>query len=110
MSEISTEVVNKKTKKIPFINAQRRETLMAYLFLLPSLFFFVTFVIAPILMGLVTSMFNYTNKKFEFTGLENYIKLFNNEIFLKSLGNTIKLVVIAVPIIVIFSLDRKSVV
>jgi len=81
-----------------------RQTISAYLFLLPALAFFSTFVIVPIVTGVVTSMFNYTSKKFVFTGLENYIKLFQNEIFLKSLRNTVYLVVIAVPIIVLFSL------
>ncbi len=85
-------------------NIKTRQTLVAYAFLAPALFFFATFVIVPILTGVITSMFNYTNKKFEFNGLENYIKLFTNEIFLKSLKNTVVLVLIAVPIIVLFSL------
>lgn len=81
-----------------------RQTIVAYTFLFPALAFFFTFVIVPIFTGMFTSLFHYTNKKFDFIGLGNYMKLFSNEIFLKSLWNTVYLVIIAVPIIVIFSL------
>lgn len=94
----------KQKKKSKFLSSKNRETLVAYSFLLPALFFFCAFVIVPIGTGMFTSLFNYTNKKFDFIGLGNYVKLFQNEIFMKSLMNTIKLVVIAVPIIVLFSL------
>lgn len=98
---VTVKSMKSKYKNLP---TEKRETLVAYSFLLPALIFFSVFVIVPICTGLVTSMFNYTNKKFEFNGFDNYVKLFSNEIFLKSLGNTIELVVIAVPIIVLFSL------
>ncbi len=90
--------------KIKKLSPQARETIVGYSFLAPAIFFFLTFVAIPIITGMATSMFNYTQKKFVFTGIENYIKLFNDEIFIKSLFNTTKLVVISVPIIVLFSL------
>ena len=36
----------------------RRETIAGYLFLLPSLFFFVTFVLYPMFMCIYTSLFD----------------------------------------------------
>ena len=86
------------------LSIDKRQTVTSYLFLAPALAFFSLFVVIPIITGVVTSLFNYTNKKFEFVFLNNYIKLFSNEIFLKSLKNTVVLVLVAVPIIVIFSL------
>lgn len=86
------------------LSIDKRQTVSAYLFLLPALIFFSVFVVFPILMGIFTSLFNYTNKKFDFIWFGNYIKLFQNEIFLKSLKNTVVLVVISVPIIVVLSL------
>lgn len=87
------------------LHMKKKDTVVAYLFLLPSLFFFVTFVLVPISMGVFTSFFDYTNLKFEFNGLRNYIRLFNeNEFFLRALKNTVVLVCVAVPIIVLFSL------
>lgn len=81
-----------------------RETIVSYCFLAPALLFFVSFVIVPIATGVVTSFFNYTNKKFEFNGLDNYIRLFGDEQFLKSLRNTVVLVVGSVPVIVVFAI------
>ncbi|MEG1148659.1 MAG: sugar ABC transporter permease, partial [Niameybacter sp.] len=81
-----------------------RETLVSYAFLAPALLFFCVFVIYPMLSGIFTSLFDYTLKKFEFVGLQNYINLFQDEIFWKSLKNTLVIVVGSVPIVVIFSL------
>lgn len=90
--------------KFKKLTPSQHENLVSYLFLAPALFFFITFVVIPITTGMITSLFNYTNRKFEFNGLTNYIKLFHDEVFLKSLYNTVKLVVISVPLIVLFSL------
>ncbi len=82
----------------------RRETISAYLFLLPCLLFFVGFVIIPMGMSLVTSMFHYTMTEFTFVGFDNYVKMFQDEVFLKAFKNTVILVVVAVPSVTIFSL------
>lgn len=99
---ISSAVVNQRPKRKPLSN-EKRETLISYIFLLPALAFFVIFVLMPIIQGVYTSFFNYTLKKFDFIGLENYIKLFGEKIFIKSLLNTLVLVVGVVPIIIVFS-------
>lgn len=81
-----------------------RETLVSYAFLAPALLFFCFFVVYPMITGIFTSFFNYTIKKFEFIGLDNYIRLFGDKIFIKSLVNTLIIVVGSVPVIVIFAL------
>lgn len=85
-----------------------RETIVAYCFLAPVLLFFLVFVLVPMIMGLVTSFFHYTMTDFTFVGLENYIRMFTDGIFLKSLANTLIIVVGSVPIVVIFSLFVSS--
>ena len=91
---------------------KRRETVVAYLFMLPALIFFVGFVILPMGMGIVTSLFNYTMKNpvssETFIGLKNYIDLFQDEKFLRALGNTVILVVVTVPAVTLFSLWVSS--
>ena len=62
---------------------QRRETLVSYSFLAPVLIFFIIFVLAPMVMGFVTSFFNYTMTDFTFVGIDNYILMFNDEVFIK---------------------------
>ncbi len=83
---------------------KHRETIVSYIFLAPALLFFIGFVVFPISSGIVTSFFDYSTKNFEFIGLGNYIELMTDEIFTKSVVNTIVLVFMSVPIIVIFSL------
>lgn len=82
----------------------QREAITAYLFLLPALIFFFVFVVVPIGQGMWTSFFNYTMKHYQWIGIGNYIELLSDQVFLKSLGNTILLVVAAVPVIVVFSI------
>lgn len=83
---------------------RRRENLTGYLFMGPSLLFFVGFVIFPMAMCLVTSFFNYTMTDFTFIGLSNYAELVGDPIFHKALINTIIIVVVSVPVTCAFSL------
>lgn len=93
----------KKVNKI-----RMRETLVSYCFLAPVLVFFIVFVLAPMVMGFITSFFNYTMTDFNFIGLDNYIRMFKDPVFMKSLRNTLIIVVGSVPIVVIFSLFVAS--
>ena len=83
---------------------RRRENVAGYLFMAPSLLFFLGFVIFPMGMCLVTSAFNYTMTDFSFIGLQNYAELFSDAIFGKSLVNTVIIVVASVPTVCFFSL------
>lgn len=85
-----------------------RETIVSYSFLTPVLLFFIVFVLAPMVMGFVTSFFNYTMNDFTFIGIENYVRMFKDEVFIKSLINTLIIVIGSVPIVVIFSLFVAS--
>ena len=81
-----------------------RETLVSYAFLLPAMLFFVLFVLVPMGMGVVTSFFRYNMKGMTFTGLSNYMTMFADPVWQKSLVNTLLLVVGSVPITVLFAL------
>ena len=85
--------------------ARRRENIAAYLFMAPSLVFFLGFVIFPMGMCLVTSFFDYTMTDFSFIGFQNYAELFQDRIFVdKALINTLVIVLVSVPVTCIFSL------
>lgn len=83
---------------------QRKENIAAYLFLLPALFFFVGFVITPMVMGIFTSFTNSHMGGSEFVGFENYVRLFKDEKFLRSAWNTVFIVIVSVPVVTAFSL------
>ena len=90
---------------------QQRETRSAYLFLLPSLVFFLGFVIFPMILCVYTSFFDATmgkNVADKFIGLQNYVELFSDRIFQKALKNTLIIVLVSVPAVAIFSLWVSS--
>ena len=84
----------------------RRETISAYLFMLPSLIFFVGFVLVPMGMCLVYSFLDMgiDTSAATFTGLSNYVEMFQDKTFIRSLWNTILIVVVSVPLVTAFSL------
>ena len=86
---------------------RRRETVSGYLFLLPSLVFFVGFVVVPMVMCVITSFFDANmnaNTPDVFIGLANYKELWQDKVFLKALRNTFIIVLVSVPVVCIFSL------
>ena len=87
---------------------QRREDVAGYLFMLPSLIFFVGFVIIPMFICIFTSLtssnMNDTAMFGSFVGLENFAKLFHDEVFQKGLINTFIIVLVSVPTVCAFSL------
>lgn len=89
---------------------RRRETFSSYMFLLPCLIFFVGFVVVPMGLCLFNSFFHYTSTDFSFIGLQNYTKAFTDPIFIKALWNTVLIVVVSVPAVMIFSLWVSSVI
>ena len=89
-------VINMKKKN--------RQTIKAYLFMAPALFLLIFFVFVPIIGSLPLMFFDYSVLgKTEFTGLDNFIKLFGDQEFRKALFNSILFVVI-VPVIQILSI------
>ncbi len=92
----------------------RRETTAAYLFLLPSLVFFVGFVVVPMLICIGYSFTNATmNSKTAvttFVGLSNFIELWQDKTFLEALKNTFVIVLVSVPTVTLFSLWVSSVI
>lgn len=93
-----------KIKKYTVGKTLRRETITSYLFLLPAFAFFFIFVLFPMLRGIWVSFFDYSINKFDFIGMDNYIRLTTDAVFIQSLQNTLLLVVGTVPLIIVFAL------
>lgn len=88
-----------------------RETIQGYLFMLPSLVFFLGFVIFPMVLCIYTSFFDANmnlNEPDKFIGLANYIELWGDPVFIKALENTLIIVVVSVPVVAAFSLWVSS--
>ena len=104
-----------KTARLPrqsvaMKQSRRRENIAGYLFMAPSLLFFLGFVIFPMVMCLVYSFTDYTMTSFSFAGFDNYKRMFQDPIFGKALWNTIILVLISVPVTCFFSLWAASII
>lgn len=68
--------------------------LTGYLFVAPQLIFFAVFTIYPIFEGIRLSLFRSTAVENTFVGLENYVNLFKDPVFIQSMLNTLFLVVV----------------
>ena len=73
---------------------QARANLIGYAFVAPQLLFFAVFTIYPIFEGFRLSLFKSNAVENTFVGLQNYINLFQDPVFIKSLLNTMFLVVV----------------
>ncbi len=92
---------------------RRRENISGYLFLLPSLVFFVGFVVIPMIMCVVTSFYDANmnlNTPDVFIGFGNYVELWQDPVFIKALVNTFIIVGVSVPFVCAFSLWVASVI
>lgn len=76
-----------------------KETVIAILFIFPSLLGIVVFYIVPYIICLIKSL--YAGQ--EFVGLKNYIQLFSNNTFLLALKNTAIFTFTAIPLLMIIS-------
>ncbi len=89
----------------------RRETTSGYLFLLPSLIFFLGFVIIPMITCIINSMTDAnmgTQGLGNFVGLYNFQKLWGDKTFREALWNTFLIVIVSVPTVCAFSLWVSS--
>ena len=84
----------------------RREAVSAYLFLLPSLIFFVGFVVIPMIICIGTSFTDASlhGAQTHFIFLNNFIELWQDPKFLEALKNTFVIVLVSVPTVCLFSL------
>jgi multiple sugar transport system permease protein len=89
-------------------NHYAKENITGYLFILPQILLFIIFLVYPIIEGIRLSFYQITYQKKSFIGLDNYITLFNDTVFFKSIVNTIVFVVFIVILTLVFALFVAS--
>lgn len=84
---------------------KKRENIAAYLFVGPQIIGFFAFVLFPILFSLYLcfAQWNYIDFP-SYVGLKNIISVFKDEIFIKSIKNTLVYLAMVVPLTLITSL------
>ncbi len=85
-----------------------KENLTGYLFIAPQIILFLVFLVYPIIEGIRLSLYriNYTNEIF--VGFDNYRKLFQDPVFIKSTINTVVFVIFIVTLTIAFALFVSS--
>lgn len=78
---------------------KRKNYVIAYLFILPSLLGIAVFYVVPYLICIVKSLFIGNS----FVGITNYIELFKNNTFLLALKNTGIFTAVAIPLLMVIS-------
>jgi len=88
----------------------RRMTITAWLFALPFVVLFLVFMAGPIVGSLLMSFTDMTTRDLQtpfqvnIVGIDNYVRLFQDPRFLRSLLNTFTFVIVAVPLTMVLAL------
>ncbi|MCB0703360.1 MAG: sugar ABC transporter permease [Candidatus Kapaibacterium sp.] len=82
------------------ISYKNKDRINIFLLLLPWILTFLVFWAYPVVYSFILSLSEYKTLSNEtvFIGLDNYIAMFNDEVFLKALSNTLLFVFVTVPI------------
>ena len=88
--------------------AALKENMTAYLFIAPQFILFFLFLVYPIFEGIRLSLYKINYQQETFVGLDNYIKLFSDPVFLKATMNTVIFVIFIVALTVFFGIFVAS--
>ena len=82
-----------------------RKKIVPYLLVSPYIVHFLLFVAFPVVFSIVLTFHKWNIiAPMEYTGLNNYVRLFNDKTFIKSMGNTLVFLVIHIPLQIIVAL------
>ena len=78
-----------------------KDNAVGHVFAFPFIFGFVCFSLIPVCISFYYAFTNYSlgSKTAAFIGFKNFLRLFQDEVFLKSLAITLKYVLISVPLL-----------
>ena len=82
-----------------------RKKILPYLLVSPYIVHFLLFVAFPVVFSIVLTFHKWNIiAPMEYTGLNNYVRLFNDKTFIKSMGNTLIFLLIHIPLQIIVAL------
>lgn len=98
----SSKAVSQNKIKQPFWNNIK---VVPYLYIAPNMILFLVFMIIPLFMTGYYSLVKWSGMgKPKFIGLENYLYIFKDAVFLRSLWNTFLFTAVTVPLLMILSI------
>jgi multiple sugar transport system permease protein len=101
--EVKTKTNYETSTQIkPKLNLKKwKKYIPGYLFILPNLIFVCVFLIYPLFETFKLSFYDASINTSTFVGLQNYVEIFNDDVFLNSVKNTFYFALLIVPIIVV---------
>lgn len=95
-------MLGKLLTKLKITSHKKRETAYGYIFIMPWLIGILCFTLGPLIFSFITSFANYNMLTVDFIGLGNYKQMFfQDQLFWKSLGNTLVYSVLNIPLVTI---------
>ena len=102
---LSSHVKTVQTARHSLRTRRRRQILVAYAFLAPSLVIFLIFRHIPAIASLLLGFFDWSLlAPPQFVGLTNYVDLLHDQVFWRALGNTAAYTIMVVPTDIVISL------
>ncbi len=86
----------------------KKINLFGWLFVIPAALFIFILNFYPMVSAFLLSLQSGRGNNLKFAGLKNYARLFEDEMFLTSVGNVITYLVIQVPVMLLFALVLAS--
>lgn len=90
------------------LSMKQKQNATGWIFLIPAIILICSFSLYPAMSAFVTSLKAGTGTKLTFTGLTNYIRAFQDDVFVQSIKNCCFYLIIQVPIMLIMSLILAS--
>jgi multiple sugar transport system permease protein len=83
---------------------RREENFWGYFFIIPALFFFAMFVVLPMVQSVTLSLYRNVQGVRQWSGLQNFARIFQDSVFIESLKNTFLFVLYIVPTVICLAL------
>ena len=88
---------------VPKSKLLKRDALAGFLFSLPSIIGLLVFFLIPFVICIILSLTD-SISSMKFVGIDNYVDIISSRTFRLAVWNTFKFIIVAVPLIMIFSL------
>lgn len=86
------------------LNMRGKQNATGWAFLTPAIILISVFSLYPMLSALITSFQTGTGSNMTFAGLSNYIRCFQDDVFVQSIKNCVFYLIIQVPIMLVLAL------
>lgn len=86
------------------LTLQKKQSLAGWTFLTPATILICIMSFLPMIRALILSLQKGIGAKMEFTGFSNYVRLFQDKVFMQSMSNTFLYLIIQVPIMLLLAL------